>query len=226
MVSLTKKKKFFISNGLGIAPDDIESAYMAAAPVSQMCVFDIPSPKGKDDVPVLWAVVVPDMKFFKNSDAAHVYKAIKTAVEKASRRISIPERLMGFSVTLDELPRTAMGKIRRREVRRRYLSAGIKEMFRPAGKDLTDAEIRIMNNPEAEKVIDCLKARTAIENISPADSFELDLGINLLGRSELAFELEKSLGLKIKEEEINRVFTVGELIKHVGEIGAAKKDAK
>jgi len=36
--------------------------------------------------------------------------------------------------------------------------------------------------------------------------------LDIVGRSELAFELEKRLGLKIQEDEINRVFTVGELI--------------
>ncbi len=50
---------------------------------------------------------------------------LKMAFEKVSRDISIPERLMGFSITLDDLPRTLIGKVIRREVKKRYLSGQI-----------------------------------------------------------------------------------------------------
>jgi acyl carrier protein len=36
-----------------------------------------------------------------------------------------------------------------------------------------------------------------------------------VGRSVLASELEAMLGLKIKDEDINKIFTVGELIEYI-----------
>lgn len=200
-----------LGTGLSILPDEIEAIYSAGAPVSDICVFDIPS-ENPDHAPVLWAIVVPKADFFDKRGISDPYPHIKKLFEKASKAISIPERLMGFSLTRDVLPRTLLGKIKRREVKRLYLSGMINEIPRPARKSLTDRERKVLDTREAKDVVKLLKERTGMAVISPDDSFELDLGLDIVGRSELAFELEKKLGLKINEDEINRVFTVGELI--------------
>lgn len=208
-----------LGTGLSMCPDELEEAYSSESPVKEICIFDAPSPKGKIDAVVIWAVVVPDMKFFSAKGIADPYHHVKTAFEKVSRAISIPERLMGFSITLDELPRTLIGKVIRREVKKRYLSGQIREAFRPDRKRFTKKDLSILQKPEAGRVIDCLKAWTEAREISPNDSFELDLGIDLAGRAELAFELERKLGLRISEDEINNIFTVGELIARAEIIG-------
>jgi acyl carrier protein len=201
-----------LATGLSVCPDELEEAYSAAVPLKDICVFDVPSPNGKTGASAVWAVVAPDMEFFGAKGITDPYRFVKTAFEKASRAISIPERLMGFSMTLDTLPRTLTGKIMRREVRERYLSGRIKEAFSPAVRSLTKRDLSILQKPAAVRVIDRLKALTKSEVIAPDDSFELDLGIDMMGRAELAFELEKSLGLRISERDINEIFTVGELI--------------
>ncbi len=211
-----------LGTGLNMCPDELEEAYSAEAPVKEICIFDAPSPRGKIDTMVIWAVVVPDMNFFSAKGIADPYHHVKTAFEKVSRDISIPERLMGFSITLDDLPRTLIGKVIRREVKKRYLSGQIREAFRPDEKRLTKKDLSILQKPKAVRVIDCLRAWTRAEEISPNDSFELDLGIDLAGRAELAFELERKLGLRISEDEINNIFTVGELIAHAEKINRDK----
>lgn len=207
-----------LGTGLSICPDELEDAYSVEALVKEICVFDAPHPNGKTDAAAIWAVVVPDMEFFSAKGITDPYYHLKMAFEKVSRAISIPERLMGFSITLDILPRTLMGKIIRRKVKERYLSGQIKEVFRPEEKRLTKEDLLVLQKHEAGRVIDCLRTWARIEKIAPNDSFELDLGINLVGRSELAFELERKLGLQISEDEINKIFTVGELIAHVEKI--------
>ncbi|MBU0880696.1 MAG: AMP-binding protein [Candidatus Omnitrophica bacterium] len=211
-----------LGTGLSMCPDELEEAYSAEALIKEICIFDTPSPKGKIDAVVIWAVVVPNMKFFSAKGITNPYHHVKTAFEKVSRDISIPERLMGFSITLDDLPRTLIGKVIRREVKKRYLSGQIKEAFRPNEKRLTKKDLSILQKPEAGRVIDCLRAWTQAGEISPNDSFELDLGIDLAGRAELAFELERKLGLRISEEEINGIFTVGELIARAENISRDK----
>jgi len=50
------------------------------------------------------------------------------------------------------------------------------------------------------------------KGVFPADLLELDLGIDSLGRIELASELENLFGIKIKDEIIGNAFTVRDLI--------------
>jgi long-chain acyl-CoA synthetase len=204
-----------LATGLSMSPEELEEAYAAAVPLKEICVFDAPSQKGKTDAAAIWAVVVPDMEFFGAKGIKDPYQYVKAAFEKISRALSVPERLMGFSITLGTLPRTLIGKIKRREVRELFISGRIKEAFRPGAKRLTKKDMSILQKPVAGRVIECLKAWTEVREIAPGDSFELDLGIDMVGRSELSFELEKRLGLKISESEINNIFTVGELIAHV-----------
>lgn len=207
-----------LGTGLSICPDDLEDAYLVNAPVKEICIFDASHPNGKTDATAIWAVVVPDMKFFSAKGITDPYHCLKMAFEKVSRAISIQERLMGFSITLDPLPRTLMGKIMRREVKKRYLSGQIKEVFRPDEKRLTKEDLLILQKHEAGQIIDCLRIWTKVEKIAPNDSFEFDLSINFAGRSGLVLELERKLGLQISEEEINKIFTVGELIAYVEKI--------
>ena len=125
---------------------------------------------------------------------------------------------MGFSLTTETLPRTPMGKVRRTEIKELYLSGGIRKEFPPKEKRLTKAELKVMRKPLAGKVVECLRTQTKVADIAPGDSFELDLGIGLIGRSEIANELDRALGVKTDEDEINRAFTVGELIAYVEKI--------
>jgi len=205
--------------GLNLYPGEIEAVYSAKVPVKEICIFDAPSWKGIRDILVLRAAVVPDMEFFKKKGIANPYDTVKAAFERVSRRLTIPERLMDFSLTLEALPRTVMGKIKRREVKALYASGALKETFCPAEKRLTEEELVIMRKPGTGRIIECFRAQTRVKEINPGDSFELDLGIDLLGRGELAFELEKKLGLKIKEETMNSIFTVGEMIAYAEKKG-------
>ena len=211
-----------LKNGLTIYPDEIEEAYLSGTNIKEICVFDVPSPKGVNNNPVIWAVAVPDMDFFNTKGITNPYNAIKAAFEKVSKELNISSRLMGFSLTLDKLPQTLMGKIIRREVKKLYFAEKIKEAFRPEEKHISSTDLTMLQSSQADKIMDCLKTQTQVKEITPNDSFELDLGIDLIGRAELAYELEKRLGTKIDEKEMNNIFTVGELIAYVKKIRQEK----
>lgn len=200
-----------LSSGLSIRPDEVEKIYSAGLPIKEICVFDAPSRNSKSDEVAIWALVVPDMEYFRSNGIADIHSCIKAAFEKVSRTISVPERLMGFSITLDPLPHTQIGKVLRREVKKQFLSGKIKVDQRPEKRQLSEEEKAILQKPEAGKVIDCLRAWTDAKDILPGDSFEFDLGIDMVLRSEVAFDLERILGSRISGD-MNDIFTVGELI--------------
>jgi long-chain acyl-CoA synthetase len=201
-----------LSTGLSISPDELEDAYSAEPAIKEICIFDAPAARTGGADAAIWAVVVPDLDLLSSKGVTDPYAYIKAAIEKVSRAISIPERLMGFYITLDKLPRTLLGKVKRRDVKDRHLAGRIKEAFRPGSKRFSEEEAALLKRPAAEKVLECLKSWAGEQEIHPNDSFELDLGIDLAARSELAYALEKKIGLKMTEDDINKIFTVGELI--------------
>jgi len=83
-------------------------------------------------------------------------------------------------------------------------------------KKLSRKDTKLLLSKEALKIIDFLKTHTKIENVNPGDSLELDLGIDFLGRKDLAAGLEKTLSIKIKEKTVEDATTVRDLIRGIG----------
>ncbi|MDD5634075.1 MAG: AMP-binding protein [Candidatus Omnitrophica bacterium] len=211
-----------LGTGLKVNPEEIEKIYMQDAPIKDMCIFGASPSKGLNNTPVLWAIIIPDMNFLEKNGIKDPYYPIKSALEKVSKELSPEERLMGFSLTLDTLPQTPLGKIKRQEVKKLHSLGKIRQVCHPERKILTEKDIALLKSPGASKILHCLRTYTGINEIVPSDSFELDLGIDILARAELASELEERLNIKIAEEEINKIYTVGELITHAGRsIGAS-----
>ncbi len=206
------KDVIVLSSGVNVYPEEVEEAYMAQAPVSKMCVFDLPQKKGKVAGLALWAVVVPDLGFFRKYGEVNLRAVIKERFDNVSRALPPYKRLMGFTITLDELPHTPLGKIKRYAVKEIYTQAALQETPEAkAGPSPEDLEM--MSTETGKRIIRYLEDQTRVEGrIMPADLLELDLGIDSLGRIELAAGLEQVFGIKIEDEIIGRSFTVRDLI--------------
>jgi len=206
------KDVIVMSSGLNIYPADIEEAYEKAPPIKEMCVFEVPRKRGKEEARVLWAVVVPDIGYFRKHNEMNLKEVLKANIERISKGLPAYKRVMGFTVTLDELPRTVLGKVKRYLVRDTYLSRITEKGDLGARKELTADEKKFMERPVSKKIADCLKKETGVNNITPHDTLELDLGIDSLKRVELAAAFEKIFGVKIKDESVWQAFTVKDLI--------------
>ncbi|MFH0876699.1 MAG: AMP-binding protein [Candidatus Omnitrophota bacterium] len=207
------KDVIVLSSGLNIYPEEVEEAYLRRAPIKKICVFDIPAKPGVGQVLTLWAVVVPDLEYFKKYGEVNLRAVIKERMDNVSRSLSPHQRLMGFSITLEELPHTLLGKVKRFEVRQKYLPKIMKEGQSTAQeKQLSEDEIKILESETARKIVSYLKKEFRIEkDIVATDLLELDLGIDSLGRIELASGLEQLFGIAIEDAIIGSVFTVGDL---------------
>lgn len=206
------KEVIVLSSGLNINPEEVEKAYMAAAPVSQMCVLEVPAKKHGGETLVLWAVVRPDLDYFKKYGEINLRDVIGERFANISPTLPSHKRLMGFYITLEELPHTALGKIKRYEVKKIYLPRIAAEKHGVAPEGRSD-ETGMMNSESAMKIISCLKRISGVKrHIFASDSLELDLGIDSLGRIELASCLEAEFGIKIKDEVIGLSFVVNDLI--------------
>jgi long-chain acyl-CoA synthetase len=208
------KEVIVLSSGVNVYPDEVEEAYMSHAPVKEMCVFEVPFKKGGEEILALWAIVVPDLEFFKKYAEINLKSVIKERFDNVSRALPSHMRLMGFSITLDELPRTLLGKLQRFVVRERYAGKALEEGRVPGKKEASEEDLEIMEKEHVQKIAAYLKKQTGVkEEITPGDLLELDLGIDSLGRVELASGLEKLLGFQVEDEVIGKAFTVRDLIK-------------
>jgi long-chain acyl-CoA synthetase len=216
---LTGRSKDIIvlSSGLKVYPDEIERIYGARAPIKELCVFEAPelsAGKGIEGSRVLWAIVVPDLDFFKKKTEVNLREIIKAHIEAVSMQLAMHKRLMGFTITLEPLPRTSLGKLKRFIIKEKYLSEILSTGSEARGiKTASPEELLMMERDIAKKIGMYLKKYAGLgRDILPGDSLELDLGVDSLGRIEIASELENILKLKISDELMSAVFTVKDLI--------------
>lgn len=206
------KDMIVLSSGLNIYPQDVEEAYCKTPPVKEMCVLEVPSKRGTKEIQILWAVVVPDLEYFRKNNEMNLREVIKWNIENISKELPAYKRIMGFTVTLDNLPRTLLGKIKRYAVREHYLPKIVEEGPFKRPRELTGDDKKLMEKDVSRKIVNYLKKETKVKNISPQDTLELDLGIDSLKRIELASGFEKVFDIEIKDEAVWRAFTVRDLI--------------
>ncbi len=209
-----------------IFPEEIEDFYTKVAPIKEMCVFAVTGMDKPRKTEVLWAVIQPDLEEFRKFAVVNLYLAIKERFDETSSELPVHKRLKGFTITLSDLPHTIFGKLDRYAVKEVYeprVIAGIEGAL-PVTGELTALDQRLIESGIGIKILKCLKEISGIKRpIILEDSLELDLGIDSLGRIELASCLQLAFKADIKDEAISRAFSVKHLI--LG-IEAALKEAK
>ncbi|MDD4940242.1 MAG: 1-acyl-sn-glycerol-3-phosphate acyltransferase, partial [Candidatus Omnitrophica bacterium] len=214
---IVAKVKDFITVNLEarIYPEEIEKFYSKIAPIKEMCVFTVSGMKGAKGSKVLWAVIQPDLENFRKYASVNLHLAIKERFGNAEQSLDIHKRLKGFTITLDDLPHDLLGNLDRNAVKEIYeprVRAGIEGAL-PVLTELSAADHLLIGGAPGIKILKCLKEHSGIKRpIILEDSLELDLGIDSLGRVELASRLALAFNADIKDEAISRAFTVKDLI--------------
>lgn len=224
---VAKVKDFIVVNfEAKIYPEEMEKFYTEVAPIKEMCVFTVSGMDGVKGSKVLWAVVQPDLDEFRKFASVNLHLAIKERFDNASPSLPVYKRLKGFTIALEDLPHTLFGKVDRKAVKEIYeprVKEGIEGAL-PVSEELTTADHLLIESETGIKILECLKEHSGIKRpIILEDSLELDLGIDSLGRIELASRLEVAFRADIKDEAISRAFSVKDLIL---EITDALKGAK
>lgn len=215
------KETIVLSSGLNIYPEEIELHYSKIPFIKEMCVIEVPSKeKGLKMASSLYGIIVPNLEYFKRWSEINLRAVIKERIENLSKELPAHKRIMGFMITHQEFPRTVLGKIKRYAVRRMYLPMISREEIQPPlpSKFLPQDE-KILESENTKKILDYLKTQTGVKRpISLDDGLEIALGIDSLGRIELASGLERLLGIKIEDKVIGGVFTVRDLVNEIDKL--------
>lgn len=141
---------------------------------------------------------------------------IRWELENLSRNLPGYKHIMGFLVTKDALPRTALRKIKRYEVQQKYVKV---DLARVEAKEpvLSEQDAKILKNDVTGKIINYL-SRELNKPVYLDSHLEIDLGIDSLTKVELGLGLEALLSIKIPDELFYTASTVKEIIKNILDI--------
>jgi long-chain acyl-CoA synthetase len=197
------KEMLVLGGGKNVMPEEVEAAYGAHPAVKEIAVLERAG--------ALVAVVLPDVAALRGSGAARPEDVVRVALTAAAQDLPSYQRLAGYVLAREPLPRTRLGKVQRFRLPALYddLLAG---RAPAAMAPLSEADAALVATPGAREVWEILKARYAGKPLSPDASPSLDLGIDSLEWVSLAMEIEGRVGLRLTEDEMADMASVRALL--------------
>ena len=75
-----------------------------------------------------------------------------------------------------------------------------------------------------EKIVEILKDKYGIENVTPESNFKKDLGLNSFDLMELAFVAEEILGVEMKEDAYRKAEAIKDICDYLETLGARNEN--
>ena len=142
---------------------------------------------GEPSAERLYAVVVPDDEVLREKKIVNVGEIIRFEMEGASVKLPHHKRMLGYEISLDPLPRTTTGKIKRFEIERRVKS-GAEAKRDPAGPTLGDADRAFLERPELGSILAMIRqAAKPGAIVTPDANLELESRPGLDGTGGAAY---------------------------------------
>ncbi|HCU05761.1 MAG TPA: hypothetical protein DIC51_05710 [Coxiellaceae bacterium] len=206
-----KNELIVLSSGKNISPEEIESHYLKCPYIKELCVLSVRDESANEK---LMAVIVPNLAYFAAHKTSNVFETIRFELENLSKQLPTYQRIMGFSIAKEELPRTRLGKLKRFEILEKYRAKAFdadKNSAREAVR-YSEADQQLVEISFYQTLAQIIQSQGQIKNaIHPDDHFEIDLGFDSLGRVELITAVEQAFHIQFDRESIEKIFTVREL---------------
>lgn len=193
-----------LPNGMNVYPEDVERELAKEDAVADCVVLGLP---GADGGRRVHAVILPGTRERDATGLAAeaLEREIEAAVRRASARLAPHQRIATYSLWPGEdFPRTTSLKVKRHEVLAALSGAAPVAQERPASPRPVDRQARLYR-------IIAEIARVPVEQIQPESELGAALGIDSLGRVELALRLEEELGAVLDDAQLAGVQTVAQL---------------
>jgi long-chain acyl-CoA synthetase len=219
-----KKELIVLSSGKNIYPEEIEAHYRQSPVIKELCVLGLARP-GEPSAERLYAVVVPDPDVLRERKVVNAGDLVRFEIEGLSVGLPAHKRVLGYEVWMDPLPRTTTGKTKRFEVERRVRE---REQAQTPGTEptLTDADRRWSEDADVAPMLQLIQAAAREgRRALPDANLELDLGLDSMERVELLTALEQRFGADVPEEDMQRLFTVRELVEAIARHRTAQAGA-
>lgn len=205
-----EKEVIVLTSGKNIYPEDLEAIYGKSPYIKEICIISRAEERFGGKIESLHAVVVPNLDYFRQKNETDIRGRVRWEMENLGRSLPSYQHIMGFTITKEELPRTALKKIKRYLVKQKY-SGEAPLPGQPKENIIPEEDLRGLEREFAQKIVNYV-----FEQLNkPVDldsHLEVDLGIDSFGRVELGLGLERLLKIKVPDDLVSGVSTVRELI--------------
>jgi long-chain acyl-CoA synthetase len=216
-----KKEIIVLASGKNLYPEEIEAHYRAAPIVKELCVLGLTRP-GQPAAERLHAVVVPDEAAMRERGVVNLRELVRFELESLSVQLPAHKRILSYDISLEPLPRTSTGKIKRHEVERRARERAATAERPVAARALSAAEQAWIDAGPRAEIVGTIASRLVLPQVAPDANLELDLGLDSMERVELLTFLEQRRHTRVPPEVRRAIFTVRQLVDAVIDAPAAE----
>jgi long-chain acyl-CoA synthetase len=202
------KEVLVLGGGKKAAPEDLERIYGGASEIAEMAVLE--------DNGVLVALVRPDPDRLRERGASNLRDGIRVILAEKAQDLPSWQRLSGFALTDQPLPRTRLGKYRRFMLPALYTEA-LAGGARRAARALSPEDMTLLRDPTAEAVWTLLRERYPDQALDLDVNLALDLNLDSFGWMEIAVALEDRLAIHLSEADIAGIESVRDLLRRLTE---------
>jgi long-chain acyl-CoA synthetase len=208
-----KKEIIVLSSGKNLYPEEIEAHYRQSAFIKELCVLGLARP-GEPSAERLHAVVVPDEAVMRERGVVNLKELMRFEIESLAVQLPAHKRILSYDISLEPLPRTTTGKIRRFEIQKRLLAQAAASTDAEQAPESAD-EAAWRGQPGRDAVLTLVAERLDKPSVRPDANLELDLGLDSMERVELLTLLEQRQGTRVAAETRATIFTVRQLVEAV-----------
>lgn len=207
-----------LSGGENIDPERAEKALAAAQDIREAGVLEY---KNR-----LAAVVVPEASLLREASGDDLRRRIEKTVEQTAGDLPSHHRPTVLRVSMDPLPRTRLGKLRRHKLSELFQSLKDSDQVSEASPEpvsiesMSSEDQQLLSDPTAKKTWKYLAKRYDDLRLTPDSSLSLDLGIDSLNWVDLTLALREHAGVELDDSAISRVQSVRDLLRETA--GAAR----
>lgn len=197
------KELLVLADGKNVMPEEVEAAYAASIYVEDVAILER---NGK-----LVALVVPDEAAIRQRGAVREAALLREEIDDAASRLPSYQRVTGYRVARQALPRTHLGKLQRHLLGAVFDGAASAESP-VGGVPLGEADQRLLSEEPAKRLWGWLQMRFPGEELSLDTSPQFDLAVDSLGWVSLTLEIEQRFGIALNDEAVSRIFTLRDLL--------------
>jgi long-chain acyl-CoA synthetase len=198
------KEVLVLGGGKKVIPEDLERIYGAEPEISEIAVLE--------DRGALVALVRPDPIELRQRGATNLRDGVRVILGEKAQHLPSYERLSGFALTDQPLPRTRLGKYRRFLLPVLYSQAAAGG-GRRAVHAMAPEDAALLRDPTADAVWSLLRQRYPDQALDLDINLSLDLNLDSFGWMELTILLQDRLGVHLSDRDIAEIKTIRDLLR-------------